>query len=376
MASQRPSTRMPRRSTRIAGSRSPVTRSSTNTPITRTQETETPDTTLPLFTPFLTSNDGAPMSFDKRMEHESTRTSSVWGTIIEETKQFAPQPKPQKGSSNPPATNSAGEKKAAERPSQDKSSRVPSSSAAKLAVASTPGNKTIVPETKVTAPPTPISNPAAEPAQPNTLLSNVFSRSNATVGSDPAMKRGLGDSILGKKKNAAANSSQPDQNKKASIAPAPKLGLGNSMLEKKETNTNTKPPQADQKSKGLPAPKSQPNFGNNMLERKKKTTDTNPSRPDQPTIAPPAPAPKPGLGDSILEKKRTPVGQPTPPTLPPLSGRQSVHQHTYVDGDIPCPKCGFKNPPFAPTCGGCNISLRDLNPRNSPPRSRARKYTD
>jgi hypothetical protein len=376
MASTRPSPPITRRNTRIAGSRSPVSRSSTNTPATRTQETETPATTLPLFAPFLTSNDGAPMSFDKRMEHESTRTSSIWGTIIEETKQFAPQPKPQKESSNPPATNLGGEKKDAEHPSQDKSSHVPSSSAAKSAVASTPGNKTIVPETKVTAPSTPISNPAAEPAQPNKLLSNVFSRSNATVGSDPAMKRGLGDSILGKKKNAAANSSQPDQNKKGSIAPAPKLGLGDSMLEKKETNTNTKPPQADQKSKGLPAPKPQPNFGNNMLERKKNATNTDHSRPGQPTKSPSDTAPKPGLSNNKLEKKKNIAGQPTPPTQLPSFGRQSVRQHTYVDDDVPCPKCGCKNPSFAPTCDGCNISLEDLNSRNSPPRSRARKYTD
>jgi hypothetical protein len=78
----------------------------------------------------------------------------------------------------------------------------------------------------------------------------------------------------------------------------------------------------------------------------------------------------------MLEKKRNLVGQPNLPTVPPLPGRQSVRQHTYVDDDIPCPKCGFKNPPFAPTCDGCNISLRDLDSRNSPPRSRARKYTD
>jgi hypothetical protein len=190
------------------------------------------------------------------------------------------------------------------------------------------------------------------------------------------MKRGSGDSILGKKKNAAANSSQPDQNKKGSIAPAPKLGLSDSMLEKKETNTNTKPPQAGQKSKGLPAPKPQPNFGNNMLERKKNTTNTDHSRPGQPTKSPSDTAPKPGLSNNKLENKKNIAGQPTPPTQLPSFGRQSVRQHTYVDDDVPCPKCGFKNPPFAPTCDGCNILLTDLNSRNPPPRSRARKYTD
>jgi hypothetical protein len=197
-----------------------------------------------------------------------------------------------------------------------------------------------------------------------------------TVGSDPATKKGLGDSILGKKKNAATNSSQPDQNNKASMAPAPKPGLGNNMLGKKKTNTDTNSPQPDQKSKGLLAAKPQPNFGNNMLERKKKTTDANPSRPDQPTKVPPVTASIPALGNNMLEKKRNVVGQPTSPTLPALPGRKSVRQHTYVNDDIPCPQCGFKNPPFAPTCDGCNISLKDLNSRNSPPRSRARKYTD
>jgi hypothetical protein len=188
------------------------------------------------------------------------------------------------------------------------------------------------------------------------------------------MKKGLGDSILGKKKNPATNSSQSGQNNKASMAPAPKPGLGNSILErKKKTNTNTNSPQPDQNFRALPVPKPQPNFGNNMLEKKKQTTDTNPSRPDQPTIASPAPAPMSGLGESMLEKKRNLVGQPNLPTVPPLPGRQSVRQHTYVDDDIPCPQCGFKNPPFAPTSDGCNISLRDLDSRNPPPRSRARK---
>jgi hypothetical protein len=194
-----------------------------------------------------------------------------------------------------------------------------------------------------------------------------------TVGSDPATKKGLGDSILGKKKNAATNSSQQDQSNKGSMAPASKLGLGNNMLEKKKPNTDTNSPQPEQRSEASAAPKPQPNFGNNMLERKKKTTDANPSRPHQPTIAPSAPAPKPGLGNSMPEKKKKIASQPNPPTLPPLPGRQSVRQHTYVDDDIPCPQCGFKNPPFAPTCDGCNISLRDLDSRNPPPRSRAKK---
>jgi hypothetical protein len=277
MASQLLPPSMPERSTRIAGSRPPVTRSSsTSTPATRTLETETPDTTLPLFTPFVTSNDGAPMSFDEKRKHESTRTSSIWGTIIEKTKQFAPQPKPQKEFPKPPATKPGGEKKAAERPSQDKSSHDPSSSAARSSVASTPSNKNIVPEIKVTAPPTPISNSAAEPAQISTLSSNVFLQSNVTVDLDPAKKKGLGDSILGKKKNAATNSSQSGQNNKASMAPAAKSGLGYSMLDR-TTNTDTNSPQPDQKSKGMPAPKAQPNFGNKMLERKKNTTNTNPS---------------------------------------------------------------------------------------------------
>jgi hypothetical protein len=376
MASQRPWTRMPRRSTRIAGSRFSVTRSSTNTPATRTPETETPATTLPLFTPFVTSIDGALMSFDTKMKHESTRTSSIWETIIEKTKQFAPQPKPQKESSNPPATKLGGEKKDAEHPSQDKSSHVPSSSAAKSAIASTPGNKTIIPGIKVTASPTPLSNPAAGHAQPNTLSSNVFSQSNATVGSDPAMRKGLGESIIEKKKNAATNSSKPGQNNKASMAPAAKSGLGNSLLGRKKTNTDTNSPQSDQKLEASPAPKPQPNFGNNMLERKKRTTDANHSRPDQPTEAPLATASRPGLGNNMLEKKRNLASQPTPPIQLPSFGRQSVRQHTYVDDDVPCPKCGCKNPSFAPTCDGCNISLEDLNSRNSPPRSRARKYTD
>jgi hypothetical protein len=376
MTSQRASTRMPRRNTRIAGSRSSVTRSSKNTPATRTPETETPATTLPLFTPFVTSSDGALMSFDTKMKHESTRTSSIWEIIIEKTKQFAPQPKPQKEASNPPATKLGGEKKDAEHPSQDKSFHVSSSSTARSVVTSTPGSKTIVPEIKVTAPPMSLSHLTAEPAQLDMLSSNGSSRPNATVGVDPAMKKGSGDSILGVKKNPTTKSSQSGQNNKASMAPAPKPGLGNSILEKKKTNTNTNSPQPDQNFRALPVPKPQPNFGNNMLEKKKQTTDTNPSRPDQPTIAPSAPAPKPGLGNSMLEKKRKIAGQPNPPTLPPLPGRQSVRQHTYVDDDIPCPQCGFKNPPFAPTCDGCNISLTDLNSQNSPPRSRARKYTD
>jgi hypothetical protein len=145
------------------------------------------------------------------------------------------------------------------------------------------------------------------------------------------------------------------------------------MLEKKKTDTDTNSPQPDQKSKASPAPKPQPNFGNNMLERRKKTTNPNSSRPDQPTILPPDTAPKPGLSNNKLEKKKNIAGQPTPPTQLPSFGRQSLRQYTYVDDDVPYPKCGFKNPPFAPTCDGCNISLRDLNPRNSPPRSRARK---
>jgi hypothetical protein len=135
MASQRPSTRMPRRSTRIAGSRSSLTRSSsTRTPATRTPETEPLATTSSLFTPFVTSNEGAPMSFDKRTKHESTRNSSIWGTIIEKVKIFAPKPEQLEGSPKPPATKSGGEEEAAERPSQDKPFHVPSSSAARSAV--------------------------------------------------------------------------------------------------------------------------------------------------------------------------------------------------------------------------------------------------
>jgi hypothetical protein len=264
------------------------------------------------------------MSFGTKMKHESTRTSSIWETIIEKTKQFAPQPKPQKGSSNPPGTKLGGEKKDAEHPSQDKPFHVSSSSTARSVVASTPGSKTIVPGIKVTAPPMSISHPTAEPAQLDMLSSNVSSRPNATVGVDPAMKNGLGNSILGKKKNPATNSSQSGQNNKVSMAPAPKPGLGNSILEKKKTNTNTNSPQPDQNLRALPEPKRQPNFGNNMLEKKKQTTDTNPSRPDQPTIAPSAPAPKSGLGSSMLEKKRSSADQPTPPTQLPPFGRQSV----------------------------------------------------
>jgi hypothetical protein len=135
MASARPSPPITRRSTRIAGSRSSLTRSSsTRTPATRTPETEPLATTSSLFTPFVTSNEGAPMSFDKRTKHESTRNSSIWGTIIEKVKIFAPKPEQLEGSPKPPATKSGGEEEAAERPSQDKPFHVPSSSAARSAV--------------------------------------------------------------------------------------------------------------------------------------------------------------------------------------------------------------------------------------------------
>jgi hypothetical protein len=345
MALARLSPPITRRSTRIAGSRSSVTRSSsTRTPATRTPETEPLVTTSSLFTPFVTSNDGAPKSFDKRTKHESTQTSSIWGTIIEKVKVFAPKPEQPKRSPKPPATKLGGEKKAAERPSQDNPFHVSSSSAAKSAIASTPGNKTIIPGIKVTASPTPLSNPAAGHAQPNTLSSNVFSQSNATVGSDPAMRKGLGESIIEKKKNAATNSSKPGQNNKASMAPAAKSGLGNSLLGRKKTNTDTNSPQSDQKLEASPAPKPQPNFGNNMLERKKRTTDANHSRPDQPTEAPLATASRPGLGNNMLEKKRNLASQPTPPTQLPSFGRQSVRQHTYVDDDVHAQNAGSKPP--------------------------------
>jgi hypothetical protein len=195
MASQYPSPPIPRRNTRTAGSRFSVTKSAairapvTTPPVTGTLVITTPATSSSSFTPFATSYDRASILFAKRTKHESTRTSSIWGTIVEQAKVFAPKPEQPMGSPKSPATKSGGEKEAAERPLQDKPSHFSSSSTAKSAVASTPGSKTIVPEIKVTAPPTPLSNPAAEPVQPNTLSSNVFSRLDATVGSDPAMKK-------------------------------------------------------------------------------------------------------------------------------------------------------------------------------------------
>jgi hypothetical protein len=82
MTSQHSSLPMPRRSARIAVFKSSATKSSTTLrPATRTPVTRIPATPPPLFTPI----DGGPISFESPSRHELTKTSSIWGTVIQRT---------------------------------------------------------------------------------------------------------------------------------------------------------------------------------------------------------------------------------------------------------------------------------------------------
>jgi hypothetical protein len=353
MTSQHSSLPMPRRSARIAAFKSSATKSSTTlrpatrTPVTRTPVTRTPATPPPLFTPI----DGAPISFESPSRHELTKTSSIWGTVIQRTISD-----PKASVTEPLQTRTTSKTILPQESLQDSSP-----SAAKLAPSAELGSSVVVPKVKVTASPDTSPKPSALRGPP-AVSPNDVSRSHMTTDPGPLPKKGFWDSMLAKeKKSTTKDSLQPNEHTKASTAPTSRPGLGNSILGKKKNDTSVESSHPDQHTKAPPAPARKRGLGDNMLERKRHKTTTDSSNNIQTAKSPLTPTLRPELGNNTLEKKKPLSGQriSAPPPLP--SSQQSTSRQTNVDNSIPCPNCTFRNAPFVSKCGACDASFTHVS---------------
>jgi hypothetical protein len=375
MTSQHSSLPMPRRSARIAVFKSSATKSSTTKssttkssttkslttlrPATRTPVTKIPATSPPLFTPIA----GAPISFESPSRHELTKTSSIWGTVIQRTISD-----PKASVTEPVQTRITSKTILPKESLQDSSP-----SAAKQAPSAELGSSVVVPKVKVTA----LSDTSPKPSAlhgPPAVSPNDVSRSHMTTGPGPLPKKGFWDSMLAKeKKSTTKDSLQPNEHTKASTAPTSGPGLGNSILGKKKNDTSVESSHPDQHTKAPPAPARKRGLGDNMLERKRHKTTTDSSNNIYTAISLLTPTLRPGLGNNTLEKKKPLSGQriSAPPPLP--SSQQSTSRQTNVDNSIPCPNCTFRNALFVSTCGACDASFTHVSSIARRGRLRAKK---
>jgi hypothetical protein len=104
-------------------------------------------------------------------------------------------------------------------------------------------------------------------------------------------------------KSTTKDSPQSNENTGASTTPTSRPGLGNSILGKKKNDTSVESSHPDQHTKAPPAPARKPGLDDNMLERKRHKTTTDSSSNSHSTESSLAPTPRPGLGNDILGRE-------------------------------------------------------------------------